>query len=250
MSLLLMAIASFYALLIYILKEGGTLPEKNGPFANCNQMNKSMINFTLDPLIYYPPDFQESEEYTWPLPDETESSPLRKFGHSVQILKLLHPGHLDHRATNDFAPDTQPLVQSSLCSVATVEPLYKSTKQPALTQTANRESTETFNSDIFIDLTPEDNPVSEADKSSQTKYKTSLQRRESKARYAKTYKGRVSKARYASSDKGKVSQARRRAKYLASDKGKKNRANYLASRKKQNEPDQKSNAQSHAYRSA
>lgn len=276
----------FYTLLIYILREGGTLPQKNGPFSNCNQMNKSMINIFSAPLIHNSPDFQESGDDTGPLPDETESSPLNKFGHSVQILKSPHPGYLDHQATNEFTPDTsspaddfstshlltqndmisrdwflhanlndtpysfisnkpdnectivnltstetQPVVQSSLYSVATAEPLNKSTKQPILTQTANPESTESFKSVISIDLTLEDNPASEADKSSQTKYKTSLHRRESKARYAKTYKGRVSKAKYASSEKGKVSQARRRAKYLASDKGKKNRANYLASRK-------------------
>lgn len=247
-------------------------------------MNDSMISDYLDSLIHNPTCLQESEEATWLLPDETESSPPIKFGHSVQILKSPHPGHLE--ATSNFAPDTsrtvgdfstshllaeddliipdwflhtdlddilfnftsnkpddecttvnststetQPVVQSSLYSVATDEPLNKSTKQQDLTQTVNPESTETFNSVIFIDLTLEDDPVSKLDKSSQTKYKTSLQCRESKAKYARTHKGRLSKARYTSSEKGKASQARRQAKYQASDKGKKKRAKNYASRK-------------------
>lgn len=253
-------------------------------YSNCNQINQSMISFYLDPLVNNSPNSQESEEDTWLLPDETESSVLSQFGHSVQVLESPHPGHLDYWATNEFTPDTsrpvddfaisnlltqddlmipdwflnanlddtpdsfisnkpddeyttvnststetEPVVQSSLCSVATAEPL--NTKQPVLTQTVNPESTETFNSVIFIDLTLEDDPVSEVDKSSQTEYKTSLQRRETLAKYAKSHKGRVSKARYTNSDKGKASQARRQAKYLASDKGKKKRAKYLAFRK-------------------
>ena len=132
---------------------------------------------------------------------------------------------------NFLSTETQPVVQSSSCSVATVEPLNKSTKQPVLPTTENPESTETSKSVIFIDLTLEDDPISEVDKSSQTKYKTSLQRKKSQARYAKSTKGRLSKARYTRSDKGKASQARRQAKYLASDKGKKKRAKYLAFRK-------------------